>query len=135
MLFYSDRWKQFLLYTFYLPCYNSKMPIIIIRGRKATKAELDKMSYELGDYIKVVVDVEKGILAGGGGMHYDEEQLLLEYGCKQENLWGGGIDFTTRDIDYNSMINIRSNDNNSSRDILSEEIRKKFKKVVEEILL
>lgn len=111
------------------------MPILIIRDRKATQAELDKMSYELGDYVKVVVDVEKGILAGGAGMHYDEEQLLLEYGCEQKNLWGGGIDFTTKEIDYNSMINVRPNANNSSRDILSEEIRKKFKKIVEEILL
>lgn len=110
------------------------MPIIIIRNRKATKKELDNMSYELGDYIKVVVDVEKGILAGGGGMHYDEEQLLLEYGCKQKNLWGGGIDFTTNEIDYNSMINIRPNENNPSRDILSEDLRKKFKEIVEEIL-
>ena len=111
------------------------MPIIIIRDRKASKKELDKMSYELGDYIKVVVDVEKGILAGGGGMHYDEEQLLLEYGCEQKNLWGGGIDFTTSEIDYNSMINIRPHQDNPSRDILSKDLRKKFKKVVEDILL
>lgn len=111
------------------------MPIIIIRGRKATQEELDKMNYEIGNYIKVVVDVEKGILAGGGGMHFDEEQLLVEYGSDQKNLWGGGIDFITNEIDYNSMINIRPHDNNPSRDILSEGLRKKFKKIVEEILL
>lgn len=110
------------------------MAIIILREKKATAEQIKKMCYELGNYIKVVVDVEKGILAGGGGMHYDEEQLLLEYGCKQENLWGGGIDFDTNSIDYNSMINIRPNQGNSSRDILSEEIRKKFKKIVEEML-
>lgn len=109
--------------------------IIILRDKKATKDQIEKMSYELGNYIKVVVDIEKGILAGGGGMHYDEEQLLLEYGCEQKNLWGGGIDFDTNDIDYNSMINIRPNQNNSSRDILSEDIRKKFKKIVEKLLL
>lgn len=111
------------------------MPTIIIRDKKATKNELDKMSYELGNYIKVVVDIDKGILAGGGGMHFDEEQLLLEYGCKQSNLWGGGIDFTTNEVDYNSMINVRPNQNNASREILSEEIRKRFKKIVEDLLL
>lgn len=111
------------------------MPTIIIKGRKATQEELDKMSYELGNYVKVVVDIEKEILAGGGGMHYDEEQLLLEYGCKQKNLWGGGIDFITHEVDYNSMINVRPNQDNPSRDILSGEIRKKFKKIVEDILL
>lgn len=111
------------------------MSIIIIRDRKATQKELDKMSYELGNYVKVVVDIEKCILAGGGGMHYDEEQLLLEYGCEQKNLWGGGVDFFTKEVDYNSMINIRPTANNPSRDILSDEIRKKFKKILEEILL
>jgi len=116
-------------------CYNFPMPILIIRDRKATQEELDKMNYELGNYVKVVADVEKGILAGGGGMHYDEEQMLLEYGCEQKNLWGGGLDFTTKEIDYNSMINVRPNENNPSREILSEDIRKKFKKIVEEILL
>ena len=110
------------------------MPIIILRDKKATQKELDKMSYELGNYVKVVVDVEKGILAGGGTMHYDEEQLLLEYGCQQKNLWGGGVDFTTNEIDYNSMINIRPNQGNPSREILSEEIRKKFKKIAEDLL-
>lgn len=108
---------------------------IILRDQKATQKQLDKMCHEFGNYIKVVVDVEKEILAGGGAMHYDEEQLLLEYGCKQENLWGGGVDFTTKEVDYNSMINVRPNKNNPSREIMSEEKRAKFKKIVEDLLL
>lgn len=109
--------------------------IIILKSKKATKEQIEKMCHELGKYIKVVVDIEKGILAGGGAMHYDEEQLLLEYGCEQKNLWGGGIDFTTNEVDYNSMINVRPNQENPSRDILSEEIRKKLKKIVADFLL
>ena len=111
------------------------MAIVILRNKKASQEQLDKMNYELGNYVKVVVDLDKGILAGGGGMHYDEEQLLLEYGCEQKNLWGGGVDFTTKEVDYNSMINVRPNQNNPSREIMSEEIRKKFKKIVEDLLL
>lgn len=111
------------------------MPIIILRGKKATKDQLDKMSYEFGNYIKVVVDVKKEILAGGEAMHFDQEQLLLEYGCEKKNLWGGGIDFDTNKIDYNSMINIRPKASNDSHDILSEEIRKKFRAIVEELIL
>lgn len=109
--------------------------MIIILDKKATEGQIKKMGYEFGNYIKVVVDIEKGILAGGAAMHYDEEQVLLEYGCKQENLWGGGVDFTTDTIDYNSMINVRPNQENASRDILSEEKRAKFKKIVEDLLL
>lgn len=110
------------------------MSTIILRDKKATQEEIKKMSYEYGSYIKVVIDIEKEILAGGGGMHYDEERLLLEYGCKQENLWGGGIDLDTGLIDYNSMINLRPNQNNMSRDIESEEIRKKFKAILEKLI-
>lgn len=107
---------------------------MIILTKKATEEQIKKMCYEFGNYIKVVVDVEKGILAGGAAMHYDEEQLLLEYGCKQENLWGGGMDFVTGAVDYNSMINIRPNQGNPSRDILSKEIRDKFESIVMKLL-
>lgn len=110
------------------------MPIIILREKKATKVEIEKMSNEYGSYIKVVVDIDKEILAGGGAMHYDEEQVLLEDGCKQKNLWGGGIDLDTGAIDYNSMINLRPNQNNLSRDIQSEEIRKKIKAIITKLI-
>lgn len=110
------------------------MSSVIIRDRKAIKEEIKKMSHEYGSYIKVVVDIEKEILAGGGAMHYDDEKLLLEYGCKQKNLWGGGVDLETGSIDYNSMINVRPNQDNLSRDIQSEEIRKKFKAIVEKLI-
>ena len=109
------------------------MRSVIIRDRKVTKEEIKKMSYEYGSYIKVVVDIEKDILAGGGAMHYDDEKLLLEYGCKQENLWGGGIDLETGEVTYDSMINIRPNQNNTKREIQSEDIQKRFKQVVEEV--
>ena len=107
---------------------------IILRDKKATKDQVKKMGYEYGNYVKVVADIEKGILAGGAAMHYDEEQELLDYGCKQENLWGGGIDLETGEITYDSMINIRPNQGNSDREIESEEIRKKFKKIIEELI-
>lgn len=111
------------------------MPTVILKDKKATAKQLKNMCYELGNYIKIVVDVEKKILAAGATMHYDEEQLLLEYGCKQENLWGGGIDLDTNTLDYSSMINIRPNQDNSSREILSAKIREQFKKIVEELIL
>ncbi|MBI2021377.1 hypothetical protein HYS93_00655 [Candidatus Daviesbacteria bacterium] len=107
----------------------------LIITKKATKDQIKKMSYEYGSYIKVVVDIEKSILAGGAAMHYDEERLLLEYGSKQQNLWGGGIDLDTGSIDYNSMINLRPNQNNPSREIVSLEIREKFDKIVKRLLI
>lgn len=110
------------------------MPTIILKDKKATSEQIKKMSFEYGSYIKVVVDIEKGILAGGAAMHYDEERVLLEYGCKQENLWGGGIDLDTGEITYDSMINIRPKQNNNKREIESEEVREKLKQITEKLI-
>ncbi len=108
--------------------------ILVIR-KKATKEELKKMAEDFGGhYIKVVVDIERKILAGGGERHVDAEQMLLEDGSKQDDLWGGGIDTKTKVTDYNSMINVRPSQENRSRDILSLDIQKQFDKIVNELL-
>ncbi|MBI4009413.1 hypothetical protein HY357_04205 [Candidatus Roizmanbacteria bacterium] len=108
--------------------------LLIIR-EKATKDELIKASKDFDGYVKVVVDIEREILAAGGERHFAGEQKLLQDGSKQENLWGGGLDLETKEIDYNSIINLRTRQNNPSRDILSSQIRKRFDKIVKKLLL
>lgn len=93
------------------------------------------MSEDFDGYIKLVVDIEQEILAGGGKRHVEGEQKLLSEGSKQENLWGGGLDLKSREIDYNSMINIRPSQGNTSRDIMSAEVRDRFDRIVKELLL
>ncbi|MEK7536200.1 MAG: DUF5674 family protein [Patescibacteria group bacterium] len=107
---------------------------VLILSDKATKAEIGKVSEHFQGYIKVVVDIENRILCAGADRHVDEEQELLKLGSKQSNLWGGGIDIETGEIDYNSMVNIRPNQDNPSRDIMSMEIRKTFDEIVTKIL-
>ncbi len=41
----------------------------------------------LGTYIKLAVDLERGILSGGGALHADCEAVLLEDGSRQEDIW------------------------------------------------
>lgn len=108
--------------------------LLIIR-KKATAEEISKMAEDFDGYIKLVVDVQSEILAGGGERHVEGEQALLKEGSKQENLWGGGWDMETSEIDYNSIINLRPQQNNPSRDILSSSIRKKFEMIVKKLLL
>ena len=108
--------------------------LLVIR-KKATKTEVKKMAKHFEGFIKLVIDVEQEILCGGGDRHSDEEKELLEQGSKQENLWGGGLDLETKGVDYNSIINLRPNQENPSRDILSTEIRKKFDNIVKRLLL
>lgn len=108
--------------------------LLVIR-KKATKDELKKMAQDFDGYIKVVVDIEQEILAGGGERHFEAEQKLLQEDSSQVNLWGGGLDLETKEIDYNSIINLRPRQNNPSRDILSAQIRKKFDTIVKKLLL
>lgn len=110
------------------------MEMILVINKKASRKQLEKMAKHFSGYIKVVVDIEKEILAGGADRHFEEEKALLETGSKQESLWGGGFDAKTGEIDYNSIINLRPNQDNPSRDILEVKIRKKFAGVVQKLL-
>lgn len=109
--------------------------MILVLDRKVTKKQLTVLAKHFSGYIKVVVDIERNILAGGADRHFDEEKTLLGQGSLQRNLWGGGLDLLTKEIDYNSIINLRPNQENSSRDILSLDVRKKFAKIVKKLLL
>ncbi len=105
-----------------------------------TKQDLIKDSTNfIDDYaIKAVVDVNKEIIAVDSPMHYDCEQLLLENGSKQQDLWGINLylDSDTIDdlIEFDSMINIRPSQNNRSRDVEDPEIQQKIKQIVQKWL-
>jgi len=110
--------------------------MLLVIKKRASKGKIEKMAQDFDGYIKLVVDVEREILAGGEKRRFEGEQKLLQQeGSKQENLWGGGLDLETKGIDCDSIINLRPNQGNSSREILSPEIRKKFVKIVKKLLL
>lgn len=109
--------------------------MILIFEKRATEDELKKIAEDLDGYIKFVVDVKKEILAAGGEIHADGEKLLIAGGSKQQDLWGGGLDLTSGEIDFNSMINLRPNQANPSRDVLDSKIREKIEEIVRKILL
>ncbi len=114
---------------------NSDIKII---KEKISLDEFKKIAKEwYGNMVKAVVDVQQRVMAVGGELHSDEESLLLEYGLKQENLWGINIHFDEpRDswIEFNSMINIRPRQNNRSRNVENEGIRKQIKNIVNDLI-
>ncbi len=87
--------------------------------------------------IKFVVDIEREIIAMGGEMHADAETILLEDGSRQDNIWGANLyplqDRESR-IEFTSLINIRPSADNLSLEIMSQEIRDKIKKIVEDLI-
>jgi len=105
---------------------------------KISIEELRKMSQKMfGNLVKAVVDVEREVMAIDADLHADEEALLLENGSKQENLWGinfypelFGDDF----IEFDSMINLRPSQENRSRGVDDEKIRKKIIEIVDNLV-
>lgn len=107
--------------------------LMIIRS-KVDEATRRKVAEDLQGYIKVVVDVERRILSAGGDKHVDGEQLLLKDGSRQATLWGGGLDLETDEMDFDSMINLRP-EQNTSREVLDPKIREQVELITREFLL
>lgn len=108
--------------------------MLVLVKEKISPEDLKKVAEDLEGYVKFVVDLEKGILTAGGLRYVDGEQLLLKNGSEQRNLWGGGLDLETGELDFDSMINIRPSHGNPSREVLSEEIRHKITTAVGNLL-
>lgn len=98
-------------------------------------SELNEMAASMyGLFVKAVVDLRLDILVVDSELHVDQEQYLLEQGSQQNDLWGinlyprkyGSDDF----IEFDSMINIRPRQQNMSRGVENEEIRKKIIELV-----
>lgn len=103
--------------------------MIITKSEPYTNEEIKKLREQFDVYIKTVIDVEKKICSAGCDRHFESEKLLLDQGSTQSNLWGGGIDLETREIDSNSFINIRPGDNNTSNEIQNAETRRIFEEL------
>ena len=107
--------------------------IHIIRAL-ATQQQIDEMQQTLETYIKLAVDIERGILAGGGVMHADCEAVLLEDGSLQENVWGADWNPATQQVTFESLINIRPRQNNPSMDILDPQLREQVAQLARRLL-
>ena len=86
-----------------------------------------------GLMVKAVVDVARGLLAIDADLHADLEQMLLEDGSRQDDLWGINLWYEDQGedlIEFDSMINVRPRQNNRSRDVESPEIRQLIVEVV-----
>lgn len=107
--------------------------LLIIRSR-ATPKQMEQMLETLGIYIKLAVDIQRGILAGGGELHADCEQVLLEDGSEQANIWGADWNPRKQTVGYESLINIRPRAGNRSMEIQDPAIREQVTHIVQRLL-
>lgn len=108
--------------------------MIHLISRHTSSAELKGMLQEYDGMVKIVVDIRRSILAGGGEMHSDCEGVLLEQGSEQDDLWGANWFPVDQRIEFESLINIRPRFGNRSIVIQSQEIRDQVEQITRKLL-
>lgn len=108
--------------------------MIHLLKEKAVPSQIQEMLQEYENMIKIVVDIRRRYLSGGGEMHADCESILLEDGSEQDDLWGANWYPGEQRIEFESLINIRPRLGNRNILIQDEELRKKVETVTRDLL-
>ena len=88
--------------------------------------------------VKIDIDIEKKIIAADAEMHADLEEILLDDGSQQEDIWGSNIyPFETGDdyLEFTSLINIRPSLGNMSMEVSLPDVRSRIKEIVDSLIL
>jgi hypothetical protein len=108
--------------------------IIIIR-QPATRDQLAHMSEAFGEaLIKLAVDVEREVLAGGGELHADCEAALLKDGSQQHDVWGADWYPLEQQVGFESLINIRPRQQNFALQVQDPALRLRIETIVRRLL-
>ena len=86
----------------------------------------------LQTYVKLAVDVQRRVVAGGGTLHADCEVVLLEDGSLQQDIWGADWYPESREVRFESLINIRPKQGNRSITVSDPALRSAIEAVVRE---
>jgi uncharacterized protein DUF5674 len=108
-------------------------PEIVVLDRRIAPADLARLVRGFfGDMVKYVVDVRRRLIAIGGELHADAEQILIERGSGQADLWGANY-YPGRGpdecIEFTALINIRPAQGNRSMEIGDEVVRRAIREL------
>lgn len=111
--------------------------IVIVRERIDPVVLRALAERHFDDMVKYVADLNRQLIAVGGGLHADAEALLLEDGSRQQDLWGANYYLDVDEascIEFTSLINIRPAQGNRSMEIESEAIRGRVRELTFRLL-
>jgi hypothetical protein len=111
---------------------------ILVLDRRISREELTRLvGAYFEDMVKYVVDVRRGLIAIGGELHADAEQVLLDSGSQQHDLWGANY-YPGRGpeacIEYTALVNIRPSQGNRAMEIEAPEVRERVRQLTAELV-
>lgn len=110
--------------------------MIIINSPIGIQVIKNEHSHFFETMVKIVVDLEKEIIALDAELHADLEQILLENESDQHYLWGGNIYFDKPNfIEFSSLINIRPAQENKSMQLQNPDLQEKMSKIVNKLII
>jgi hypothetical protein len=121
-----------------MPAMSEPSPRTVILTSRIAGPELRRLASEgFGEMVKFVADVERGVIALGGELHADQEQVLLEAGSRNEDLWGGNY-YPGRGrehcVEFTSFINIRPARGNHGMEIADSGVRERVRALVFQLI-
>ena len=117
---------------------DDQAPGIVITKRPVDAPTLKKLTaHWFGDMVKLVVDIERRVVAIGGELHADAEALLLEDGSRQADLWGANyFPGAGREdcLELTARINIRPGQGNRGMVVQDAAVAAKLRAIVSELV-
>ena len=116
----------------------SDRPDILVLETPIAASDLKRL-VETGfvDMVKFVADIERGVIAIGGQLHADAEEVLLETGSRQADLWGANYypeRAADERVEYTSLINIRPASGNPGMEIQDEAVRERVRDLARRLI-
>jgi hypothetical protein len=110
------------------------VPLIHVIKEPATSEQMADMLKQLEVYVKLAVDIRRGVLAGGGALHADCEAALLEDGSAEADVWGADWIPSTQEVTYESLINLRPGQGNLALEVQDPALREQIAAVAQRLL-
>ena len=99
--------------------------MVFVLRAPADPRQIESMLVAHGIAIKVAVDVEQGLLAGGGEFHADCRNVLVDQSSMPEDVWGATW-YVNGKICYDSLVNLKPRCGNTTTQVSCEPIRRKM---------
>jgi hypothetical protein len=89
------------------------------------------------DLVKGAVDTEREVLALGGEFHMDANNILIQNGSEQKDIWGFNLVWSGGgyEIEYKALINIRPAQGNRGMEIANPQLRNQMSLIIRRLVL